>query len=351
MQAMGQQGFWDIDARQQKLEHKKPLLNQLNELVPWETFRPILMQIREKPRKSEAGRKPMDVLLLFKMLVLQKLYTISDEELEYQINDRLSFMQFLGLGLEDRVPDATTVWLFREQLQQHELVEELFEQFSGYLQGAGYAAKDGQIVDATLIPVPKQRNTRQENQTIKQGDVPAEWQGQPHKLAQKDVDARWTKKNGVSHYGYKNHVSSDVGFKFIRRYTVTDASVHDSQVLGKVLDADNSGDGLWADSAYLSVLIVDVLTLMGFEPHINERAYRNRPLTDEQKAANRERSKTRAKVEHIFGDFVTSMGGKVVRSIGLARAQTQLGLKNLVYNLKRFVYLESQPAASCEMAG
>jgi transposase len=139
MQAMGQQGFWDVDARQQKLEHKKPLLKQLNELVPWETFRPILMQIHEKPRKSEAGRNPTDVLLLFKMLVLQKLYSISDEELEYQVNDRLSFMQFLGLGLEDTVPDAKTVWLFREQLRQHGLVEALFEQFSGYLQEAGYA--------------------------------------------------------------------------------------------------------------------------------------------------------------------------------------------------------------------
>ena len=348
---MGQKGFWDVEDRQQKLEQKKSLLNQLNQLVPWESFRPILMQIHDKPRKSQAGRPPTDVLLLFKMLVLQKLYNISDEELEYQVNDRLSFMQFLGLGLEDTVPDATTVWLFREQLQQHGLVEELFEQFGAYLQGAGYAAKDGQIVDATLIPVPKQRNTREENQTLKQGEVPSQWQEKPHKLAQKDVDARWTKKQGTSHYGYKNHVSSDVGFKFIRRYAVTDASVHDSQVLGELLDADNLGDGLWADSAYRSGLIVDVLMLMGFEPQINERAYRNRPLTKEQKAANRERSKTRAKVEHIFGDFVTSMGGKMVRSIGLARAQTQLGLKNLVYNLKRFVSLESQPSASTERAG
>jgi IS5 family transposase len=252
------------------------------------------------------------------------LYNISDEELEYQVNDRLSFMQFLGLGLEDRVPDATTVWLFRERLQQYGLVEELFEQFGAYLQGAGYAAKDGQIVDATLIPVPKQRNTREENPTIKQGEVPAEWLSKPHKLAQKDVAARWTKKSGMSYYGYKNHVNSDVGFKFIRRYTVTDASVHDSQVLGELLDADNPGDGLWADSAYLSVLIVEVLALMGFEAHINERAYRNRPLSEEQKTANRERSKIRARVEHVFGDFVTSMGGKVLRSIGLARAQTQL---------------------------
>ena len=276
---------------------------------------------------------------------------LSDEELEYQVNDRLSFMQFLGLGIEDTVPDATTVWLFREQLQQHGWVEELFEQFGQYLQGAGYEAKDGQIVDATLIPVPKQRNTRQQNQTIKQGEVPPEWEANPHKMAQKDVDARWTKKHGISHYGYKNHINSDVGFKFIRRYTVSDASVHDSQVLGTLLDDDNRGDGLWADSAYLSQWIVEVLTLMGFEAHINERAYRNCPLREEQKAANRERSKTRARVEHVFGDFVTSMGGKVVRSIGLARAKTQLGLKNLVYNLKRFVALETQAKAPTELAG
>jgi IS5 family transposase len=106
---MGRQGFWDVETRQQKLERKKSLLNQLHQRVPWETFRPILMRIHEKPRKSQAGRKATDELLLFKMLVLQKLYNISDDELECQVNDRLSFMQFLGLGFEDTVPDATTV--------------------------------------------------------------------------------------------------------------------------------------------------------------------------------------------------------------------------------------------------
>lgn len=346
---MGQPGFWDVETRQQQLEQKKAVLSQLNQLVPWESFRPLLSRIHDKPRKSNAGRKPLDVILLFKLLVLQKLYNLSDAELEYQVNDRLSFMQFLGLGLEDSVPDATTVWLFREQLQQHGLVEALFEQFAAYLEGAGYAAKDGQIVDATLMPVPKQRNTRSENEQLKQGEVPSDWSEQPRKLSQKDVDARWTKKQGVSHYGYKNHVNRDVGFGFIRRYTVTPASVHDSQVLGQLLDANNRGRGLWGDSAYLSALIVDVLTLMGFEPHINERAYRNQPLTTEQKAANRERSKIRAQVEHIFGDFVMSMGGKLLRSIGLARAQTHVGLKNLVYNLKRLVYLKTHTAAVLEM--
>ncbi len=338
---MGQGGFWDAEERLDKLSAKQDLLKRLNELVPWESFRPILNLIHAKPRKSSAGRKPTDVVLLFKMLVLQKLYSISDEALEYQVNDRLSFMQFLKLGLEDSVPDATTVWLFREQLQKHELVDALFERFADYLEAAGYQARDGQIVDATLIPVPRQRNTRSENQSIKQGETPAEWQVQPHKRAQKDCDARWTKKHGVAHYGYKNHISSDVGNGLIRRYVITDAAVHDGQVLGALLDAENTGDGVWADSAYRSEASVNVLGLMGFDVHINERAYRNRPLTAAQKAANRERSQTRAKVEHIFGHWVTAMGGKFLRTIGLARAQVNLGLKNLTFNFTRFVYLAS----------
>lgn len=113
---MSQQGFWDLENRQQKLAEQKDLLVELNRFVPWELFRKELEVIYEKPRKSNAGRKPVDIILIFKMLLLQRLYNLSDAELEYQVNDRLSFMQFLGLGLEDKVPDATTVWLFREMV-------------------------------------------------------------------------------------------------------------------------------------------------------------------------------------------------------------------------------------------
>ena len=347
---MGQQGFWDLQSRQQKLESKKDFLSRLNRLVPWETFRPTLRKMREKRRKSNAGRKPLDEVRLFKMLVLQKLYNISDEDLEYQVNDRISFMQFLALGLEEPVPDATTVWLFREQLQQQGLVEALFEQFEGYLQQAGYQAKDGQIMDATLVPVPKQRNRKEENQQIKNGQVPEKWLQQPHKRAQKDIDARWTKKNNVSHFGDKDHISIDGGFGFIRRYAVTDAAVHDSQVLSELLDIDNPDERLWADSAYRSEARLEVLGWMGFNPQFNERPYRHAPLSDEQKAANRERSKTRAKVEHVFGSWVTESGGKLLRTIGLDRAKTNLGLQNLVYNLKRLVFLETR-VRSVEIAG
>ncbi|MEM9486685.1 MAG: IS5 family transposase [Cyanobacteria bacterium P01_F01_bin.116] len=342
---MGQQGFWDFEARHQKLESKKDLLVCLDDMIPWDEFRPILEQVHMKPRKSNAGRHPIKVIVMFKLLILQQLYNIGDDELEYQVNDRLSFMRFLHLGLEDSVPDAKTVWSFREQLRTAGLVEPLFEQFGAYLTATGYQAQCGQIVDATLVPVPKQRNSRKENATIKAGKVPEDWQDKPHKLSQKDVDARWAKKNGQSHYGYKNHVNRDAGHGFIRRYAITDASVHDSKVLGALLDANNSDDEIWADSAYLSAAIVAVLTMMGFESHINERAYRNRPLSEQQIADNRERSKTRAKVEHVFGSMVNEMGGKVVRTIGFARAETMLGLKNLTYNLKRYVFWQKQDAA------
>lgn len=339
---MSQPGFWDWEDRQSKLTGKKDLLIRLNQIVDWETFRPRLEQIYDKPRKSQAGRKPIDVIVMFKLLVLQQLYNISDEELEYQVSDRLSFMQFLGFGLADEVPDATTVWLFRKRLTEQKLIRALFEEFDTYLIEQGYAAKGGQIVDATLIPVPKQHNSEDENQQIKQRQLPPTWQDKPHKRSQKDTDARWTKKGGKSYFGYKDHICIDAKHGLIRRYAVSDASVHDSQMLGQLLDEDNDIDSLWADSAYRSEAIEETLELMGFDSQIHERAYRNAPLSEEQKQSNRTKSKTRARVEHVFGRWVMQMGGKLLRSIGIMRARTQLGLKNLTYNLIRYTFLKTR---------
>lgn len=339
---MGQSGFWDLEARQSKLNQKQDLLVRLNKIIPWETFRPLLEQIHDKPRKSKAGRKPIDVIVMFKLLVLQQLYNISDEALEYQVSDRLSFMQFLGFGLADEVPDATTVWLFRHQLTKQELIKPLFEQFDEYLIEQGYAAQGGQIVDATLIPVPKQHNSEDENKLIKQGKTPQSWQDKPHKGFQKDPDARWTKKGGKSYFGYKDHICIDAEHGLIRQYVVTDAAVHDSQVLAQLLDEDNQSDEIWADSAYRAEAIEEALELLGFDSQIHERAYRNAPLSEAQKLANRSKSKTRAKVEHVFGAWVMQMGGKLIRTIGIGRARAQLGLKNLTYNLVRYTFLETQ---------
>ena len=339
---MGQKGFWDFEERQQELINKNKTLKHLNDIIPWELFRAELETIHKKDRKSNAGRKPTDVILMFKLLILQQLYNISDEELEYQVKDRLSFMEFLNLGLEDPVPDATTVWLFRQHLKDHNKMEPLFEEFSNYLNQQGYQAQGGQIMDATLIPVPKQKITKQEKEDLKQGQIPEEWQNNPHNMAQKDIDAKWTKKNNQSHFGYKNHINIDVDYGFIRQYIITDASVHDSQALTRLLDDLNTGKGVWADSAYRSAGIEWLLSLLNWISHIHERPYRNRPLSEEQQEKNTERSKTRSHVEHVFGAWVMRLGGKALRSIGLGRAEVNLGLKNLTYNFMRFIFWETR---------
>ena len=160
----------------------------------------------EEARTSCAGRKPLDAMLLFRMLVLQSLYNLSDGQVEYQVRDRLSFSRFLKLGIESHVPDGTTLWLFREKLAEAGLIEKLFDRFNQHLCAQGYIARGGQIIDATIVAVPRQRNTREQNEAIKRGQPPENWETKPAKNGQKDKDARWTKKHGKSFYGYKNHV-------------------------------------------------------------------------------------------------------------------------------------------------
>jgi transposase, IS5 family len=294
-----------------------------------------------RPARDKGGRPPFDSLLMFRILVLQALYNLSDEQTEYQILDRLSFMKFLGLELHDVVPDARTIWLFREQLIAAQAVERLFAQFDSMLAGRGFAASGGQIIDATFVEAPRQRNGRDDNETIKDGKVPEGWSGK--KTAHKDTDARWTKKNGVAFYGYKNHANVDRKRKLIRRYTVTDASVHDSRELDNVLDPGNDCQDLWADSAYRSEEQEAQLQEKGCAPHIHERAYRNKPLTPEQEAANTERSRVRVRVEHVFGHIETAMNGCYVRTIGITRATAKIGMENLAYNISRFAFLMRPP--------
>ena len=171
---MAQMGFFDLSDRYASLDAKKDPLLEIDAVVPWEEFRPALERVWRKPdadRKSRAGRKPIDAVLMFKTLILSALYNLSDDQIEYQIRDRLSFMRFLGLGLGDRAPDAKTVWLYRDALAQAGKVEELFQLFDGHLNRQGYIARGGQILDASIVPVPRNHNTRDENKTIKNGEV------------------------------------------------------------------------------------------------------------------------------------------------------------------------------------
>jgi IS5 family transposase len=345
---MGQMGFFDIANRYAGLDAKNDPLARIDEVVPWEDFRPRLeaaWRRRRKKRKSPAGRKPWDAVVMFKAIVLCALYNLSDDQVEYQLRDRLSFMRFLGLGLEDKIPDAKTVWLYREQLAQAGVIETLFEDFDGYLEEQGYLAMGGQIIDASIVSVPKQHNSRDENTKIKDGEIPEGWEDKPAKLSQKDTKARWTSKHGKNYYGYKNHINVDRRHKLVRRYQVTDAAVHDSQVVDDILDADNTASDVWADSAYRSAEIEAKLKEKGLNSRIHRKGHRNKPLSERETQGNKTRSKVRARVEHVFGAQSNDMGGVLVRSIGLVRAKARIGLKNLAYNMRRLVQLERLAAA------
>ena len=339
---MAQMGFFDLSDRYASLDAKRDPLVEIDVIVPWEEFRPVLERVWRKPeaeRKSRAGRKPIDAVVMFKTLVLGALYNLSDDQIEYQVRDRLSFMRFLGLGLQDRVPDAKTVWLYREGLAQAGMVEALFKQFDGYLARQGYIARGGQILDASIVPVPKNHNTREENKAIKAGDEPEGWADKPAKRSQKDMDARWTKKHGKSHYGYKNHVNVDRQHKLVRRYHVSDAALHDSQAVDHLLMRGNTGAGVWADPAYRSEEMEARLRARGLKSRIHRKGKRGKPLSEQGKSSNRTKSAVRARVEHVFGAQTNDMGGTLVRTIGLLRAKAKIGMKNLAYNMRRLVQL------------
>jgi len=334
-----QPSFFDEADRLAKLTRLKDPLVDLKSLINFEIFRPQLAEVFAKDRKSSAGRKPFDVVFMFKILVLQRIYNLSDEQSEYQINDRHSFQRFLGLGLGSTVPDFSTVWLFREALTKAGIIKPLFDTFNTTLEKQGIISKAGTIVDASFVEVPKQRNTKEENEMIKNGETPQEWKEQPKKLCQKDTDARWAKKNDETFYGYKNHISADAESKIIIDYTVTDASVHDSQELPKLVNEDKPANALFADSAYKSAKTDQKLEELGIENFVHEKGSRNNPLNSLHKELNRLKSQIRCKVEHIFGFVENSMGGPEQEYIGLARNSTGIGLGNLAYNFLRYVQL------------
>jgi IS5 family transposase len=336
--------LFDLDFRLEAIAQGGDPLIRLNREIDWERFRIYTEAVRPAERKSSAGRKPFDSVMMFKIMILQSLYNLSDDAVEYQIRDRLSFMRFLGLSLADRVPDAKTVWLFRDRLSQEELTEPLFGLFEQFLTDKGYAARRGQIIDASIVAAPRQRNTREENEQVKAGQTPEKWHENPAKLRQKDMDARWTEKNDTTYYGYKNHISVDVKHKFIRSWAVTDAAVHDSQVFYELIDQENSCQELWADSAYRSAKSLELLEQMGMREHLQRKGNRGRALTEWEKQGNRTRARIRARVEHVFGIQAMRAVDLIVRTVGIMRARCKIGLRNLAYNIDRFAMLKQREA-------
>lgn len=357
----GQPGFFDIDERLKRLSDLGDQLEAFAGAVDFEIFRADLVKALAYSDGSQGGRPPFDPVMMFKVLVIQAANSLSDERTEFLISDRLSFMRFLGLGLSDRVPDARTIWLFREKLTRAGAIQSLFDRFDTALRASGYIAMGGQIVDASLIAAPKQRNTEDEKNDLKEGRIPEDWKARPAKLRQKDRDARWTVKFSkakerpdgtkppvdiaIPTFGYQNHISIDRRFGFIRKWQVTDAAAYEGARLREgLLDKSNTASSVWADTAYRSKANEEFMDENGFVSRVHRKKPKGRPMPRRTSIANGRKSKIRSHVEHVFAEQKSRMG-LVIRTVGIARATLKIGMANIVYNVKRLICLEKAAMA------
>lgn len=328
------------------VEHQKTMAQhvvgilKIKDVIDWESFLPTLISVTGYDKKdwSKGGNLPFHPLLMFKILILQTYHGLSDDAVEYQIKDRLSFMNFLDLQMGDNVPDAKTIWDFKELIEKGDRngSKKLFYHFHKQLTQQGLIAKEGSIIDASFVDVPKQRNSREENKTIKEGTRPEGFEKDTSKGAQKDCDARWTKKNNETHYGYKNHAKVDAKSKLIDSYATTPANRHDSQVFEELLDQKDNA--ILADSAYLSEENDQELLDRNLENFVMLKAHRNKPLSAADEEYNKKVSRIRVRVEHVFGR-IKAMGADYCRKIGITRAEQHNSLANLTYNMDRYAFL------------
>jgi IS5 family transposase len=368
---VGQPGFFDVDERLRELSEAGDPLERLLSVVDFEIFRGELNVALRRSDRRKGGRPPLDAVMMFKVLVLQALYGLSDEAAEYQICDRLSFMRFLGLGLGDAAPDRTTVWLFREALVAASAIDALFARFDAELKRQGYFALGGQIIDASIVEAPKQRLSAEEKRQIRDGETPP-WP--KAKARQKDTEARWTIKRGrvkrkagpqltmpdggtppnatertpealmIPAFGYKNHINIDRRFGFIRRFVVTDAAAYDGHRLPALLNPDAFDSRVWADTAYRSAANERAIEAAGRVSMIHFRKLPGRSMPAPHRRANQARSAVRAHVEHPFAEQKARMG-LFVRTIGRARATVKIGMANLTYNFRRLAWQQRWAAA------
>jgi transposase, IS5 family len=357
---MKQSGLFGLSDHLKRLSMNGDPLEELGRIVDFEGFRVILENALAYSDGVKGGRPPYDCVAMFKILIVAAQNNVADARMEYLIRDRLSWLRFLGFDLGAPTPDANTIRLFRERLTEAKAIMVLFDAFDNRLRTNGYLAMGGQIVDATLVAAPKQRNTQDEKDAIKAGKTADEvWPDKPAKAAQKDVDARWTVKfakarvaaNGkpqidiaIPSFGYKNHIAIDQRFGFIRKAVVTHGARHDGSQLREVVTTNKTASDVWADTAYRSKANEAWLKSKSRVSRIHRKKPKSKPKSDALRAANRTKSKIRATVEHVFAQEKAHMG-LFIRTIGLKRAEAKITLVNLAYNMKRLSFHERRAAA------
>lgn len=322
------------DHHRRKIDKLGDPLAEIESYIDFAALAAAVDAVSPRPVSLQGGRPPFPTETMVRILVLKRLYNLSDEQMEYQLLDRMSYKRFCRLAHATNIPDRTTVWTFEKRIGEAG-AKALFDGVSAQLLKKGFIARGGQIIDATLVPAPKQHHSRGEKALIDQGATPASWH--PAKRRQKDLDATWTKKHGKSHFGYKLSINVDKKYKFIRKIETGTASTHDSQHFGNVFDTGNTSRDVYADRGYPSDERAAWLRENGFRNRIQRKGKRNKPLSAAQQRRNHRIAKTRARVEHVFA-AIEQMGGKLIRTVGQARANFAMTMMAACYNLKRVVY-------------
>jgi len=335
----------DLFAQNQRISKLTKLGNPLLELDSLVDFAALAALVDAKaPRTAPAlgGRPAYATELMVRMIILQQFFGLSDDQVEYQNNDRSSFQRFLRLERSSQIPDSKTLWAFRERIKKAEVSADLFADAKRQIGAKGYIARGGQVIDGTLIRAPVQHFTKEEKAILDQGKIPEDWS--KAKRAQKDLDATWTQKHGKSYFGYKASVSVDVANKLIQTDVISTASAHDTKHFEAALDKANTSRLVLADKGYADGPREARLKADGWLLEIQRKAKKGKKLSACQAQRNKRIAKIRARGEHVFAT-VKQMGGGLVRTIGLARAKVQLTLNALAYNFKRAMFLVRRDAA------
>ncbi|CUI08768.1 Mobile element protein [Janthinobacterium sp. CG23_2] len=323
--------------REAKLNKLGDALKVMEQHVDFIALADAVDEAAPRPSRERGGRPPFPTELMVRVLLIQQLFNLSDEQMEFQLLDRLSFQRFVGLRSSSQIPDRTTIWTFKERLLKAGASESIFEAVNRQLSRHGYIARGGQMVDASIVQTPKQSMSKEEKALVGEGAMPIDWK--PAKRRQKDMDARWTKKHGKSYFGYKVSANADKRYKLVRKIKVSTASEHDTLHFEAVLDPSNTNRNVLADKGYVDGEREDRLTQQGWSMHIQRKGSKGKPISEAQKRRNTRIARTRARIEHVFAGLA-EMGGKGLRTIGLARATLQLNWKVAAYNLRRLVYLK-----------
>jgi IS5 family transposase len=329
--------------REAKLNKLGDALQVMEQHVDFVALAAEVDRAAPRPGRERGGRPPFPTELMVRVLLLQQLFNLSDEQMEFQLLDRLSFQRFVGLRASSQIPDRTTIWTFKERLIQAGASESIFDAVNKQLSKHGYIARGGQMIDASIVQAPKQSLSKEEKGLVGEGAVPITWT--PAKRRQKDVDARWTKKHGKSYFGYKISANADKRYKLVRKIKVSTASEHDTLHFEDVLDPNNTNRNILADKGYVDGAREERLSKQGWRMHIQRKGTKDKPISETQQRRNHRIAKTRARIEHVFAGLA-QLGGKTLRSIGLPRATLQLNWKVAAYNLQRLVYLKEARIAA-----